>query len=164
MQVMDSRERKRGPACAPGFLALLPTFGSEPLVEVAPGRQIHSLGVFLFPRSVQTAVINVFKGGGLQSNELYALNENIRYVAGLAGTLLPVGLIWGRGATPHHHSWSLTLFSVFCLVLLGASVGFSESFLTVKFRGPCLSRLLLQRGPVHLSMYIAHVWVAGAQG
>lgn len=28
--------------------------------------------------SVQTAVINVFKGGGLQSNELYALNENIR--------------------------------------------------------------------------------------
>ncbi|ELK16043.1 Protor-2 [Pteropus alecto] len=28
--------------------------------------------------SVQTAVINVFKGGGLQSNELYALNESIR--------------------------------------------------------------------------------------
>lgn len=31
--------------------------------------------------SVQTAVINVFKGGGLQNNELYTLNENIRYVA-----------------------------------------------------------------------------------
>ena len=164
MQVMDSRERKRGPSCAPGFQALLPTFGSEPLVEVAPGRQIHSPGVFLFPRSVQTAVINVFKGGGLQSNELYALNENIRYVAGLAGTLPPVGLTWGRGAPPHHHSGSLTLFSVFCLVLTGASVGFSESFLTVKFQGPCLSRLLLQRGPVHLSMCIVHVWVAGAQG
>lgn len=28
--------------------------------------------------SVQTAVINVFKGGGLQNNELYTLNENIR--------------------------------------------------------------------------------------
>ncbi|XP_071414758.1 proline-rich protein 5-like isoform X2 [Pithys albifrons albifrons] len=27
---------------------------------------------------VQTAVINVFKGGGLQNNELYTLNENIR--------------------------------------------------------------------------------------
>lgn len=92
MQVMDSRERKRGPACAPGFLALLPTFGSERLVEVAPGRQIHSLGVFLFPCSVQTAVINVFKGGGLQSNELYALNENIRYVAGQLGTLPSMGL------------------------------------------------------------------------
>lgn len=30
--------------------------------------------------SVQTAVINVFKGGGLQNNELYILNENVRYV------------------------------------------------------------------------------------
>ncbi|KAG8125951.1 hypothetical protein E2320_021119 [Naja naja] len=28
--------------------------------------------------SVQTAVINVFKGGGLQNNELYILNENVR--------------------------------------------------------------------------------------
>lgn len=28
--------------------------------------------------SVQTAVINVFKGGGLQNNELYTLNEAIR--------------------------------------------------------------------------------------
>ncbi|XP_053121412.1 proline-rich protein 5-like [Hemicordylus capensis] len=28
--------------------------------------------------SVQTAVINVFKGGGLQNNELYTLNENVR--------------------------------------------------------------------------------------
>lgn len=33
---------------------------------------------FLFLGSVQTAVINVFKGGGLQNNELYTLNENIR--------------------------------------------------------------------------------------
>lgn len=96
VQVMDSRERKRGRACALGFLALLPTFGSELLVEVAPGRQIHSSGVFLFPCSVQTAVINVFKGGGLQSNELYALNENIRYVAGQLGTLPSMGLNWGR--------------------------------------------------------------------
>lgn len=28
--------------------------------------------------SVQTAVINVFKGGGLQTNELYTLNESVR--------------------------------------------------------------------------------------
>lgn len=131
MPVMDSRERKSGPVCAPGFLALLPTFGSELLVEVAPGRQVHSPGVFLFPRSVQTAVINVFKGGGLQSNELYVLNENIRYVAGQLGTLSSMGLNWGRGATPHRHSGSLTLSSVFCLVLIAAPVGFAESFLTV---------------------------------
>ncbi|KAJ8795960.1 hypothetical protein J1605_002722, partial [Eschrichtius robustus] len=39
-------------------------------------RSTHQ-GSFLFPCSVQTAVINVFKGGGLQSNELYTLNENI---------------------------------------------------------------------------------------
>ena len=51
-------------------------------------RSTHQ-GSFLFPCSVQTAVINVFKGGGLQSNELYTLNENIRYVAGQAGTLPP---------------------------------------------------------------------------
>lgn len=38
--------------------------------------------LFLFG-SVQTAVINVFKGGGLQNNELYTLNENIRYVGKL---------------------------------------------------------------------------------
>lgn len=100
-------------------------------MEVAPGRQSHSPGVFLFPCSVQTAVINVFKGGGLQSNELYALNENIRYVAGQLGTLSSMGLNWGRGATPHRHSGSLTLSSVFCLVLIAAPVGFSESFLTV---------------------------------
>lgn len=33
---------------------------------------------YFFFGSVQTAVINVFKGGGLQNNELYTLNENIR--------------------------------------------------------------------------------------
>lgn len=50
--------------------------------KMAPGGRPPNWDVFLSLCSVQTAVINVFKGGGLQSNELYALNENIRYLAG----------------------------------------------------------------------------------
>ncbi|TRY55928.1 hypothetical protein DNTS_011323 [Danionella cerebrum] len=38
-----------------------------------------TLGPFLFC-SVQTAVIKVFEGGGLQANELYSLNESIRWL------------------------------------------------------------------------------------
>lgn len=45
---------------------------------ISPVGRSPNQDLLLFPRSVQTAVINVFKGGGLQNNELYALNENIR--------------------------------------------------------------------------------------
>lgn len=58
------------------------------------GGRSPNQGLFLFPHSVQTAVINVFKGGGLQSNELYALNENIRYLQARPETF-PAGLSWG---------------------------------------------------------------------
>lgn len=53
------------------------------------GGRSSNQGLCLFPHSVQTAVITVFKGGGLQSNELYALNENIRYVQARRGAVSP---------------------------------------------------------------------------
>ncbi|XP_072278240.1 proline-rich protein 5-like isoform X2 [Pyxicephalus adspersus] len=37
-----------------------------------------SCGTVVSFLSVQNAIINVFKGGGLQANELYTLNENVR--------------------------------------------------------------------------------------
>lgn len=58
--------------------------------NMAPGGGSPNWDVFLSLCSVQTAVINVFKGGGLQSNELYALNESIRYLAGQNQCCFPV--------------------------------------------------------------------------
>ncbi|EGV94219.1 Protor-2 [Cricetulus griseus] len=59
-----------------------PRFMSSPVLSELPrfqaARQALQLSSNSAWNSVQTAVINVFKGGGLQSNELYALNENIR--------------------------------------------------------------------------------------
>ncbi|XP_036282184.1 proline-rich protein 5-like isoform X1 [Pipistrellus kuhlii] len=59
-----------------------PRFLSSPVLSDLPrfqaARQALQLSSNSAWNSVQTAVINVFKGGGLQSNELYALNENIR--------------------------------------------------------------------------------------
>ncbi|NXB89418.1 PRR5L protein, partial [Vidua chalybeata] len=59
-----------------------PRFMSSPVLSDLPrfqaARQAMQLSSNSAWNSVQTAVINVFKGGGLQSNELYTLNENIR--------------------------------------------------------------------------------------
>lgn len=59
-----------------------PRFMSSPVLSDLPRfqatRQALQLSSNSAWNSVQTAVINVFKGGGLQNNELYALNENIR--------------------------------------------------------------------------------------
>ncbi|XP_054555243.1 proline-rich protein 5-like isoform X2 [Talpa occidentalis] len=59
-----------------------PRFMSSPVLSDLPRfqatRQALQLSSNSAWNSVQSAVINVFKGGGLQSNELYALNENIR--------------------------------------------------------------------------------------
>ncbi|XP_015414498.1 PREDICTED: proline-rich protein 5-like [Myotis davidii] len=59
-----------------------PRFMSSPVLSDLPRfqatRQALQLSSNSAWNSVQTAVINVFKGGGLQGNELYALNENIR--------------------------------------------------------------------------------------
>ncbi|XP_019407681.1 PREDICTED: proline-rich protein 5-like [Crocodylus porosus] len=59
-----------------------PRFMSSPVLSDLPrfqaARQALQLCSNSAWNSVQTAVINVFKGGGLQNNELYALNENIR--------------------------------------------------------------------------------------
>uniref|UniRef100_A0A4W5MNL7 Proline rich 5 like n=1 Tax=Hucho hucho TaxID=62062 RepID=A0A4W5MNL7_9TELE len=41
------------------------------------GQQLSNTSVW---NSVQTAVIKVFQGGGLQANELYTLNESIRWL------------------------------------------------------------------------------------
>ncbi|NXD73433.1 PRR5L protein, partial [Eolophus roseicapillus] len=59
-----------------------PRFMSSPVLSDLPrfqaARQTLQLSSNSAWNSVQTAVINVFKGGGLQNNELYTLNENIR--------------------------------------------------------------------------------------
>ncbi|XP_074855048.1 proline-rich protein 5-like isoform X2 [Carettochelys insculpta] len=59
-----------------------PRFMSSPVLSDLPrfqaARQALQLNSNSAWNSVQTAVINVFKGGGLQNNELYTLNENIR--------------------------------------------------------------------------------------
>ncbi|XP_037251781.1 proline-rich protein 5-like [Falco rusticolus] len=59
-----------------------PRFMSSPVLSDLPrfqaARQALQLSSNSAWNSVQTAVINVFKGGGLQNNELYSLNENIR--------------------------------------------------------------------------------------
>ncbi|XP_075358619.1 proline-rich protein 5-like isoform X3 [Mycteria americana] len=59
-----------------------PRFMSSPVLSDLPrfqaARQALQLSSNSAWNSVQTAVINVFKGGGLQNNELYTLNENIR--------------------------------------------------------------------------------------
>ncbi|NWU68224.1 PRR5L protein, partial [Pterocles burchelli] len=59
-----------------------PRFMSSPVLSDLPrfhaSRQALQLSSNSTWNSVQTAVINVFRGGGLQNNELYTLNENIR--------------------------------------------------------------------------------------
>lgn len=40
--------------------------------------RIYLFDLFYFSLRVQSAVIKVFKGGALQTNELYTLNESIR--------------------------------------------------------------------------------------
>ncbi|XP_017667471.1 PREDICTED: proline-rich protein 5-like isoform X2 [Lepidothrix coronata] len=59
-----------------------PRFMSSPVLSDLPrfqaARQAMQLSSNSAWNSVQRAVINVFKGGGLQNNELYTLNENIR--------------------------------------------------------------------------------------
>ncbi|XP_073421348.1 proline-rich protein 5-like [Dendrobates tinctorius] len=59
-----------------------PRFMSSPALSDLPrfyaGRPAVQLNSSTMWNSVQNAVINVFKGGGLQANELYSLNENIR--------------------------------------------------------------------------------------
>ncbi|KAM4018743.1 proline-rich protein 5-like isoform 1-T2 [Anomaloglossus baeobatrachus] len=59
-----------------------PRFMSSPALSDLPrfyaGRPTVQLNSSAMWNSVQNAVINVFKGGGLQANELYSLNENIR--------------------------------------------------------------------------------------
>lgn len=124
--MVESRDGKRGCVCATGFLALAPAFRPELFVE-RPREAGLSPGSFLLPCSVQTAVINVFKGGGLQSNELYVLNENIRYVQARPG--VPVGLS-GTEGPPHQ---GLTLSLVFCLVLVAPSAGSYVALMAVKF-------------------------------
>ncbi|KAG9468628.1 hypothetical protein GDO78_022296 [Eleutherodactylus coqui] len=61
-----------------------PRFMSSPALTDLPrfyaGRQSVQLNSSAMWNSVQNAVINVFKGGGLQANELYSLNENIRHL------------------------------------------------------------------------------------
>ncbi|NWX19364.1 PRR5L protein, partial [Aegotheles bennettii] len=61
-----------------------PRFMSSPVLSDLPrfqaARQALQLSSNSAWNSVQTAVINVFKGGGLQNNELYTLNENIRWL------------------------------------------------------------------------------------
>ncbi|XP_063145696.1 proline-rich protein 5-like [Candoia aspera] len=59
-----------------------PRFMSSPALSDLPrflaARQSLQFSSNSAWNSVQTAVINVFKGGGLQNNELYILNENVR--------------------------------------------------------------------------------------
>ncbi|XP_062823959.1 proline-rich protein 5-like isoform X2 [Anolis carolinensis] len=59
-----------------------PRFMSSPVLSDLPrflaARQSLQFSSNSAWNSVQTAVINVFKGGGLQNNELYTLNENVR--------------------------------------------------------------------------------------
>ncbi|XP_077143152.1 proline-rich protein 5-like isoform X3 [Ranitomeya variabilis] len=59
-----------------------PRFMSSPALSDLPrfyaGRPAVQPNSSAMWNSVQNAVINVFKGGGLQANELYSLNENIR--------------------------------------------------------------------------------------
>nr|XP_020819552.1 proline-rich protein 5-like isoform X3 [Phascolarctos cinereus] len=59
-----------------------PRFMSSPVLSDLPRFQAARQAVHLSSNSawnsVQTAVINVFKGGSLQNNELFLLNENIR--------------------------------------------------------------------------------------
>ncbi|XP_072278238.1 proline-rich protein 5-like isoform X1 [Pyxicephalus adspersus] len=59
-----------------------PRFMSSPALSDLPrfyaSRQVLHLNSSLLWNSVQNAIINVFKGGGLQANELYTLNENVR--------------------------------------------------------------------------------------
>ncbi|XP_015487595.1 proline-rich protein 5-like isoform X2 [Parus major] len=72
-----------------------PRFMSSPVLSDLPrfqaARQAMQLSSNSAWNSVQTAVINVFKGGGLQNNELYTLNENIR-----TSSLRKVCCLWRR--------------------------------------------------------------------
>ncbi|XP_063802357.1 proline-rich protein 5-like [Pseudophryne corroboree] len=61
-----------------------PRFMSSPALSDLPrfyaSRQAIQLNSSAMWNSVQSAVINVFKGGGLQDNELYSLNESVRHL------------------------------------------------------------------------------------
>ncbi|KAM4617973.1 proline-rich protein 5-like isoform 1-T3 [Discoglossus pictus] len=61
-----------------------PRFMSSPALSDLPrfyaSRQAAQLSSSAMWNSVQTAVINVFKGGGLQANELHSLNESVRHL------------------------------------------------------------------------------------
>ncbi|KAG8546862.1 hypothetical protein GDO81_029682 [Engystomops pustulosus] len=78
-----------------------PRFMSSPALSDLPrfyaGRQSVQLNSSAMWNSVQNAVINVFKGGGLQANELYSLNENIRY-GGQELTIRQIALLGFRDA------------------------------------------------------------------
>lgn len=103
--------RRREDSCVcPGLPSSSVTFPVGCL-KIWPPEADHLTGI-VFPSlcSVQTAVINVFKGGGLQSNELYALNESIRYLAGQNQCCFPVrGLRVLPTSHPHSPAWSLSL-------------------------------------------------------
>ncbi|XP_041795516.1 proline-rich protein 5-like isoform X1 [Chelmon rostratus] len=75
----------RQPGCMMGsFRRPRPRFMSSPVLSdlarfhaSSPALQISNTSVW---NSVQSAVIKVFQGGALQSNELYTLNESIRWL------------------------------------------------------------------------------------
>lgn len=116
LYLWDIKERKRRELCVCPRLPS-PSYGLPcGLFEnMAPGGRSPNCDVFLSLCSVQTAVINVFKGGGLQSNELYALNESIRYLAGQNQCCFPIrGLRVLPTSHPHSSAWSLLLL---CLLL-----------------------------------------------
>ncbi|XP_048829239.1 proline-rich protein 5-like isoform X2 [Brienomyrus brachyistius] len=69
---MGSLRRPRPRFMSSPVLTDLPRFHAS-----APALQLTNASVW---NSVQSAVIKVFQGGGLQSNELYSLNESIRWL------------------------------------------------------------------------------------
>ncbi|XP_023698024.1 proline-rich protein 5-like [Paramormyrops kingsleyae] len=69
---MGSLRRPRPRFMSSPVLTDLPRFHAS-----APALQLTNASVW---NSVQSAVIKVFQGGGLQSNELFSLNESIRWL------------------------------------------------------------------------------------
>ncbi|KAG7473855.1 hypothetical protein MATL_G00100100 [Megalops atlanticus] len=70
--MMGSFRRPRPRFMSSPVLTDLPRFHAS-----APALQLSNASVW---NSVQSAVIKVFQGGGLQTNELYSLNESIRWL------------------------------------------------------------------------------------
>ncbi|KAL4622660.1 proline-rich protein 5-like [Arapaima gigas] len=71
-QAMGSLRRPRPRFMSSPVLTDLPRFYAS-----APSLQLSNASVW---NSVQSAVIKVFQGGGLQTNELFTLNESIRWL------------------------------------------------------------------------------------